>query len=64
MCDIAPFQMKCAFEDGDLMVCACHKLSYAVTELKQGIPFLGKFVPDYHCPHFETDVEKEVKDNE
>lgn len=54
MCDIAPFQMKCVYEDFDLTVCAVNKLCFALTELKQSIPFFGKYVSEYRCPHFEV----------
>lgn len=60
MCQIAPFQMKCELEKGNCLACAVHKLSCATQELKQKIPFFGKYVPDYHCPDFELDSEKQV----
>lgn len=60
MCQIAPFQMKCELEKGNCLACAVHKLSCATTELKQKIPFFGTSVPDYHCPDFEPDPERQI----
>lgn len=62
MCQIAPFQMKCVNEEFDLMACQCHKLYCALTELKQEIPFVGKYVPDYRCPDFEIKIKKESQE--
>lgn len=53
MCDIAPFQMKCEYEDYDCVSCAVHHLYQAFSNLLQSIPIVKRFTEPYKCPQFE-----------
>ena len=55
MCDIAPFQMKCEYDDfqHDLFCCRSHHLCQAFNNLYRSIPIVKEFVSEYHCPDFE-----------
>lgn len=53
MCDIAPFQMKCEYDECDLLCCRTHHLYQELSNLYQSIPIVRKFVKEYHCPDFE-----------
>jgi hypothetical protein len=55
MCDIAPFQMECIYEEykDKLISCnVCH-LGQALNELWLQTPIIKHFVEPYHCPNFE-----------
>lgn len=53
MCDIAPFQIKCEYEDDDCVACAIHHLYQAFSNLQQSIPIVKRFAEPYKCPQFE-----------
>lgn len=58
MCDIAPFQMKCKYDDfkHDLTCCQAHYLCQALSNMYQLIPIVREFIGEYHCPDFEPKV--------
>ena len=59
MCDIAPFSMRCEWEDvkDDLVSCSVHHLCCAVQELKMSLPIIGGWFGPYKCPSFEPKKE-------
>ena len=65
MCDIAPFGMKCEWEDvkDKLFMCNANRLNCALTELVQSIPIVGRFVEPYRCVGFEIPCGERKYDN-
>ena len=56
MCDIAPFQMECTYEEykDKLTSCAVSHLCQAFNELYLQLPIVKHFVKPYHCPNFQN----------
>lgn len=52
ICEIAPFAMKCEYENYELVSCACHRLEQALSDLLGEMPILKHFSTPYHCPDF------------
>lgn len=62
MCEIAPFGMKCEWEEysDKLIMCASNRLQQAMNNLLKAIPIMGNFTPEYHCKGFE--IKREVQE--
>lgn len=60
MCDIAPFSMKCEWDDvkHELISCRVHHLSCAVQELKMSLPIISGWFSPYECPMFQPKLEE------
>lgn len=54
MCDIAPFQMECEYDEykHDLLCCVVCLLKQAFYNLLTEIPIVKIFVQPYHCEMF------------
>ena len=54
MCNLAPFQRECEFDDfqHDLICCNANHLHEAIYRLLKTSPVVGKFIPEYQCPAF------------
>ena len=59
MCEIAPFCMKCEWEDvqDKLVMCKANKLHFAFIELAKSFPIVGKIIAPYECKGFEIPFE-------
>lgn len=58
MCEIAPFQMRCEYEDHDCVRCASEKIRFALVEAVGSIPILGYFTKSYRCEMFMPSKEE------
>lgn len=59
MCEIAPFCMKCEWEDAQdkLVMCKANKLHFAFRELSMSLPIVGGLFAPYKCKGFEIPFE-------
>lgn len=60
MCEIAPFQMHCEYEDHNCVQCAVEKVRFALVEAVGSIPVLGYFTQQYGCERFAPSTEERV----
>ena len=64
MCEIAPFEMECEFDDhkNDLVCCRSCMISFYLQQLVFRLPIVGKvfekYEKKYECPYFEPKGEK------
>lgn len=55
MCDIAPFGMRCIYEEhaDELFFCCGHRLRWQWNEMWSNTIILKHFIEPYRCPDFE-----------
>lgn len=62
MCEIAPFCMECEYDEYNTTSCCVNKLNFAVRNLYQSLPVIGKYIDGYRCPHFTIKGKEKEKD--
>ena len=63
MCDIAPFCMKCEWEDvqDKLIMCQANRLHAALREIPRSLPIVGDWIEPYRCQGFMTPTDETSK---
>ena len=62
MCDIAPFCMKCVWEDVEdkLIMCKANRMHFYLREIPRSLPGIGDLFEAYQCQGFiPAQVEEE-----
>ena len=60
MCEIAPFCMKCEWEDvkDKLAMCHANRLKFAFTDISRSLPIVGDLIAPYRCKGFQIPHEE------